>query len=95
MDPVFERVAVNLLVMLAMVPSPGESIREWWVNTGHAEAKRAQDKRDAGCPDAPFDPMITLALGQTKCRAVGMDAADCRRRLNQPACSVWRGGTDS
>lgn len=58
---VCERLPVDLLVMLAaMVPSPGESIREWWVNTGHAEAKRAQDTRDGRAPDAPFDPMITF-----------------------------------
>jgi pimeloyl-ACP methyl ester carboxylesterase len=55
---VCERVRVKLLVMLAaMVPSPGESPGDWWVSTGYAEAKRAQDQRDGRTPDAPFDPM--------------------------------------
>src|SRR5919202_535904 len=42
-----ETVAVDLLVMLnAMVPSPGESGGEWWSNTGHARARREQAERD-------------------------------------------------
>ena len=42
-----ERVPVRLLVLLnAMVPSPGESAREWWANTGHARARREQAERE-------------------------------------------------
>lgn len=44
---VCERVPVDLLVMLnAMVPSPGESADEWWANTGHAKARAEQAVRD-------------------------------------------------
>src|SRR5215218_1523179 len=44
---VCERVPVDLLVMLnAMVPSPGEPPREWWANTGHAKARAEQAARD-------------------------------------------------
>lgn len=44
---VCERVPVDLLVMLnAMVPSPGESPGEWWDNTGHAKARAEQAARD-------------------------------------------------
>jgi pimeloyl-ACP methyl ester carboxylesterase len=44
---VCERVPVDLLVMLnAMVPSPGESAGEWWTNTGHAKARDDQAARD-------------------------------------------------
>lgn len=58
---VCERVRVELLVMLAaMVPSPGESPRDWWTNTRHAEARRAQDARDGRPADAPFDPIATF-----------------------------------
>jgi pimeloyl-ACP methyl ester carboxylesterase len=58
---VCKRVPVDLLVMLAaMVPSPGESPGDWWVNTGYAEAKREQDERDGRSPDAPFDVMTTF-----------------------------------
>ena len=42
---VAERLPVSLIVLVAaMVPAPGESPGEWWVNTGHV------------FPD-PFDPM--------------------------------------
>lgn len=41
------QVPVDLLVLLtAMVPSPGEAGGEWWTNTGHHEALAAQ-----GLPD--------------------------------------------
>jgi pimeloyl-ACP methyl ester carboxylesterase len=44
---VCDRASVNLLVLLnAMVPSPGESAGEWWVNTGHAKARAEQAARD-------------------------------------------------
>jgi pimeloyl-ACP methyl ester carboxylesterase len=44
---VCERAAVDLLVMLnAMVPIPGESGGEWWVNTGHAKVRAEQAARD-------------------------------------------------
>jgi pimeloyl-ACP methyl ester carboxylesterase len=44
---VCERVPVELLVLLnAMVPAPGETPGEWWVNTGHEQARQAQAARD-------------------------------------------------
>jgi len=55
------RVPVDLLVMLAaMVPSPGESPGDWWKNTGYIEAKGAQDRREGLPADAPFDPVTTF-----------------------------------
>jgi len=55
------RVPVDLLVMLAaMVPSPGESPGDWWKNTGYIEAKGAQDRHEGLPADAPFDPMTTF-----------------------------------
>ena len=58
---VCDRLRVELLVMLAaMVPSPGESPRDWWTNTRHAEARREQDVRDGRPADAPFDPIATF-----------------------------------
>src|SRR5215204_937753 len=37
---VCERIPVVLLVLLnAMVPSPGESGEQWWTNTGQAQAR--------------------------------------------------------
>jgi pimeloyl-ACP methyl ester carboxylesterase len=47
---VCERVPVELMVLVAaMVPRPGETGAEWWVNTRHAEARG---------PDASDDPMV-------------------------------------
>jgi pimeloyl-ACP methyl ester carboxylesterase len=49
---VAERVPVRLLVLLAaMVPSPGESPGDWWANTGHDQARREQARRDGRDPD--------------------------------------------
>jgi len=44
---VCDRVPVDLLVMLtAMIPSPGEPPGDWWDNTGYTQAKREQAERD-------------------------------------------------
>jgi pimeloyl-ACP methyl ester carboxylesterase len=49
---VCDRVPVALMVLVAaMVPRPGESGDEWWVNTGQAAALRAQAERDGRDPD--------------------------------------------
>lgn len=55
---VCERLPVDLLVMLtAMVPSPGEAPGEWWTATGHDQAIREAAGRH-GTPeeDHGFDP---------------------------------------
>ncbi len=58
---VCERLPVRLLVMLAaMVPSPGESPGNWWANTGHAQAVREQDEREGRATGGPFDPIATF-----------------------------------
>jgi len=56
---VCKEVPVTLLVLLnAMIPRPGETPGEWWVNTGHDAAKRQQNRRNGRPVDAPFDPLI-------------------------------------
>jgi pimeloyl-ACP methyl ester carboxylesterase len=41
------RVPVDLLVLVAgMIPSPGETGEEWWINTGWEQAAREQDTHD-------------------------------------------------
>ena len=48
---VADRVPVDLIVLVAaMVPTPGESGGDWWVNTRHAEAREA-----AGGGDDPVE----------------------------------------
>ncbi|MFB6610888.1 alpha/beta fold hydrolase [Agromyces sp. NPDC056379] len=49
---VCERVRVDRLVLVAaMIPSPGEAPRDWWANTGYEHARRAQDDHDGGMRD--------------------------------------------
>ena len=44
---VCDRVPVDLLVMLtAMIPSPGEPPGDWWDDTGYTQAKQEQAERD-------------------------------------------------
>jgi hypothetical protein len=51
-------VNVDLLIMVAaMVPSPGETPGDWWANTGWDQARRAFAAAQGRDPDAPFDPM--------------------------------------
>jgi len=53
---VCERVPVDLLVLLnAMVPTPGESAGDWWANTGQAQAQADKAVRDGRDPSAEFD----------------------------------------
>jgi pimeloyl-ACP methyl ester carboxylesterase len=55
---VCERVPVDLLVLLAaMVPSPGEPPGAWWANTGHAQAVRESDGREGRAAGGEFDAM--------------------------------------
>jgi pimeloyl-ACP methyl ester carboxylesterase len=42
-----ERVPVQLLILVnAMIPTPGESAGDWWTNTGHQAARAEQAARD-------------------------------------------------
>jgi pimeloyl-ACP methyl ester carboxylesterase len=73
---VCERVPVDLLVMLnAMVPSPGESPGEWWANTSHAKARAEQAARDGrdlaadeGLMDAFFHDVPPEVVAQARAR---------------------------
>jgi len=58
---VCERLPVALIVLVAaMVPSPGEPPGEWWANTDWEAARRAQAVRDGRAPDGPFDALETF-----------------------------------
>ncbi|MEY2470225.1 MAG: hypothetical protein QOF21_2923 [Actinomycetota bacterium] len=47
---------VDLMVLVVpMVPAPGESGGAWWTNTGQAEAARAFAVLEGRDPDKPFD----------------------------------------
>jgi pimeloyl-ACP methyl ester carboxylesterase len=63
---VCSKLPVEAMVLLAaMAPRPGESGAEWWVNTGHAEAVRAQqlpndDPETLFTHDVPADVLASL-----------------------------------
>jgi pimeloyl-ACP methyl ester carboxylesterase len=55
---VCNQVLVALLVLVnAMIPTPGESPGEWWGNTCHAEARGRNNVRQGREADAAFDPL--------------------------------------
>ena len=57
---VCDRVPVDLVVMLtAMIPSPGEPPGDWWANTGYEQATREQAERDGGTTGGDDDIIAT------------------------------------
>jgi pimeloyl-ACP methyl ester carboxylesterase len=72
---VCDRVPVDLLVLVAaMVPSPGETGKEWWVNTGYEQAVREQGERDDS-PIAVFLHDVPPELAE-EALAKGRDQAE-------------------
>jgi len=58
---VCDRVPVSRLILVAaMVPSPGEPPGDWWANTGWEQARREQAAHDGSATDEAFDPMTTF-----------------------------------
>ncbi|GAA0238098.1 alpha/beta hydrolase [Cryptosporangium japonicum] len=58
---VCDRIPVARLVLVnAMIPTPGESGGEWWTATGQGPAQRELDRREGRDPDAEFDPAVTF-----------------------------------
>lgn len=51
------RPVASLVLVAGMVPAPGESADRWWVETGYAEAVRAQAGRDGGLTGST-DPYV-------------------------------------
>jgi pimeloyl-ACP methyl ester carboxylesterase len=46
---VADRLGAKAIVLVtAMIPAPGESPAEWWVNTGYSQAVEEQARRDGG-----------------------------------------------
>ena len=46
----------QLVLVAAMVPTPGERAGEWWDNTGQADAARRAALAEGRDPEAEFDP---------------------------------------
>ena len=56
---VCDRVPVKLIVLLnAMVPTPGESAGDWWANAGQFQAQVEKATRDGRATGGDFDPLV-------------------------------------
>jgi pimeloyl-ACP methyl ester carboxylesterase len=86
---VCERVPVNLLVMLnAMVPTPGESPGDWWGNTGHAEARLEAAEREGREIGDDVDPLVDFFHDvPPDLTAVGM--AGGKQQSGTPFAKPW------
>ncbi|MCU1658319.1 MAG: hydrolase, alpha/beta fold family protein [Pseudonocardiales bacterium] len=86
---VCERLPVDLLVMLnAMVPSPGESPGDWWANTGQSEARRELDARESRVPGRPLDP-IEVFLHDVPQDVIERSAAHAGQQSETPFQKPW------
>ncbi|HEX7802324.1 MAG TPA: alpha/beta hydrolase [Pseudoxanthomonas sp.] len=82
---VADRLPADLLVLLAaMIPSPGETPEDWWTNTGYSEAAREQAGRDDG-KTGNDDPLVSYYNGVP--RALAEEAL---RRARPESPIAWR-----
>jgi pimeloyl-ACP methyl ester carboxylesterase len=76
------RVPVELLVLVAgMVPSPGETVDEWWVNTGYEDATREGTEHD--------DSEIALFLHDAPPELAAEALARARHQAATPMREPW------
>lgn len=80
---------VSLLVLVnAMIPAPGETGGDWWVNTGQAEAQRENDAREGRPVNAEFD-VTTLFLHDVP-ESIRAEAAEYDRdQSTTPFTQPW------
>jgi len=86
---VCERLPVSLLVLLnAMIPSPGETPGDWWDNTGQGQARREKDERDGRPTDADLD-LVAYFLHDLPQEVVDEAWAHARRQSDTPFGQPW------
>ena len=79
------RLPVDVLVLLAaMIPSPGETPEDWWTNTGYAAAVREQAARDGGRTGSD-DPLVSYYNGVPHALA-----EEALRRARRESTTAWR-----
>lgn len=81
--PVAELVLVN-----AMIPTPGEAVGEWWENTDQRAARRENDLREGRDPDAGFDE-TTYFLHDVPPEVLAEGPAEQRTQADAVFGSVW------
>lgn len=85
---VCDRVPVALMVLVAaMVPSPGETPGDWWTNTGHAAAIRAAAEA-GGWTDDLEDP-TALFVHDVPPEVVAESASHLRAQSGTPFERPW------
>jgi hypothetical protein len=55
-----QRSAAALILVVPMIPRPGETPGEWWEATGHGKAYADAARAEGRDPDAPFDPDVVF-----------------------------------
>jgi pimeloyl-ACP methyl ester carboxylesterase len=76
------RVPAAVLVLVAgMIPSPGETGQEWWVNTGWQEAAREQERHD----DSPIAVFLHDVPPDLAAEALKRE----RRQAGTPMLEPW------
>src|SRR6478752_1596560 len=85
---VCERVPVRLMVLVAaMVPTPGETGGDWWTNTGQSDAMRAA-AIDGGYSVDTFDEAV-MFLHDVPATLVEEGAAHLRDQSGTPFAKPW------
>ncbi|WP_371749003.1 alpha/beta fold hydrolase [Aquihabitans sp. G128] len=84
-----DRVPTELLVLVtAVIARPGESAGDWWANTGHGEAFRAQATRDGIPLDEDPSDAHTYYQGVPDELVAGAEA-DVRGQSGTPFDAAW------
>jgi len=86
---VCDRLPVRMLVLLnAMIPSPGETGGDWWGNTGQRKARVASDRAAGRDPDAEFD-LVTYFFHDVPQDVIDEAAAHERAQADAPFAEPW------
>lgn len=83
------RTPVEVLVLVAaMVPSPGETGGDWWANTGQADAQRAAAERDGRPLEGADDPSV-LFLHDVPADVAAESAHHVLEQSSAPFADPW------
>jgi pimeloyl-ACP methyl ester carboxylesterase len=86
---VCHRLPVSLLVLVnAMIPTPGETAGEWWANTGQQQARQGNDLREGRPADAEFD-LLTYFFHDVPQHVVQAGEAHQRDQSDMPFGQLW------
>ena len=85
---VADRLPVEMLVLVtAMIPSPGERAKDWFANTGWEQAVREQAERDGGKTGSD-DPFVVFYHDVPRALAEAAQSRE-RRQSETPGRDAW------